>query len=191
VALFVASFILYANHQMKTRASEPLLETRARTRPLLAAPELPDVGVATLEAENYGTVSYDWSLIDLSGNPVPFERFRDRVLLIDFWAMWCAPCVAELPGLSELRRQVGGGRVEIVLISDEDPATVRQYAEEHDVSLPLYAVADGVPSAIHPRVRPEAFIVDCSGRVVFRLRGGVDWSGAAVAGFLRGLATRC
>lgn len=155
----------------------------SRLRPVLRPPELP----ATGEAPDYGEISYDWRLETLAGDPVPATRFRDRVLLVDFWATWCAPCVAELPGLERLYEQVRGEeRIALLLVTDEEAEVVEEFVEREGFEeLPVYRVREGVPSAIHPPGRPAAFVVDCTGRVVYRHVGGADWGAPAVRDFLR------
>ena len=47
---------------------------------------------------------YDWSLVDLDDQPVPFSRFKGKTLFLNFWATWCGPCVGEMPSIDELAR---------------------------------------------------------------------------------------
>jgi peroxiredoxin len=61
---------------------------------------------------------------DLAGKPFDLRRQRGKVVLIDFWASWCAPCMEEIPHLSQLQKQDGGRGLQIVGIAMDDSAAV-------------------------------------------------------------------
>ena len=68
---------------------------------------------------------YDFNLPDLDGRIVSLRQLKGRIVVLSFWATWCAPCQAELPFLDRLASE---GR-EVVAITDEDNATVREFLE--------------------------------------------------------------
>jgi len=94
------------------------------------------------------------------------------VVLLDFWATWCAPCVAEMPNLRRAWERFGGsGDLVIVGLSlDQDPEKVREFAEQHRIAWPL--IVRGA-AAENPLARlynvtsiPATFLIDREGKIV-------------------------
>jgi len=82
---------------------------------------------------------------DLGGKVRHLEEWRDRVLVCNFWATWCAPCREEIPLLIETRARYASSGVEIVGIAIDNADKVRQFAEFMRISYPvLVAEADGL-----------------------------------------------
>lgn len=174
------------DQKLDRTAAEHSAKQAERTEPLLDPPELPE-GWKSLELEAMGDIGYDWSLEGLDGEAVPATRFEDRVVLFDFWATWCSPCVAELPRIAELAAAIPEGRrISIALVTDEDREPVQEFARQFVglTDLPVYLARSGIPGAIWSSVRPAAFVVDCRGRVVFRHVGPADWGSEEVVRFL-------
>lgn len=79
----------------------------------------------------------DFSLPDRSGDTRSIGDFSDRVVLLNFWATWCPPCLEEIPALDQLHRELGDQGLSVVGIALEDAEPVRAFADEHDVGYPL------------------------------------------------------
>jgi peroxiredoxin len=71
----------------------------------------------------------DFSLADATGSPVAAADFDGHVLLLNFWATWCAPCVEEMPMLSSLQRDYAGRGLRVVGVTVDDPDRARAFAE--------------------------------------------------------------
>lgn len=78
-----------------------------------------------------------FSLADAAGNPVTAADFAGQVLLLNFWATWCAPCVEEMPMLSRLQRKYAGRDLRVVGISVDDPGRAREFAEGLGLEYPV------------------------------------------------------
>jgi peroxiredoxin len=124
------------------------------------------------------TAAPDISLIDLNGNSFNTSSYRGKVLVVNFWAAWCAPCTAEIPqfvGLQEKYRQQG---LQVLGISMDDADDVlRKFYHEHKINYPVVAgdlkSADaygGVPGL------PTTYIYARDGRLKSRLVGATDFS---------------
>jgi len=81
---------------------------------------------------------YGRSLNDLSGKPQPLGQWKGKPLLVNFWASWCAPCVQEMPELSELAAKDGGKHVNVIGIGIDSPANLNEFVKKTKVSYPLY-----------------------------------------------------
>jgi thiol-disulfide isomerase/thioredoxin len=81
---------------------------------------------------------YAQSLNDLAGKPQPLARWKGKPLLVNFWASWCAPCVSEMPELSELAAGDGGKHFNVIGIGIDSPTNLAEFARKIKISYPLY-----------------------------------------------------
>ena len=81
---------------------------------------------------------YATSLNDLAGKPQPLAQWKGKPLLVNFWASWCAPCVSEMPELSELAAGDGGKRFNVIGIGIDSPTNLAEFARKIKISYPLY-----------------------------------------------------
>lgn len=132
--------------------------------------------------------NYSMELSDLSGTPLDSSQFFGRVLVLNFWATWCAPCVAELPSLQRLREQTSDLDVRFALVTRESPDVVETFVDERGVGLPIYLLAGDPPECFQSRAIPATFILDKSGVIAMRHFGAAKWDDAGVVAFVRGLA---
>jgi peroxiredoxin len=113
-------------------------------------------------------MSPDFRLNDASGQAVTLSEYRGKVVLLNFWATWCAPCKAEIPWFIELQRTHGDGRFAVLGVSlDEDGWTsVKPYIEERKVNYPVMIGNDAVAEAFDSvHSLPTTLIIDKSGRI--------------------------
>lgn len=112
--------------------------------------------------------------------PVGFGDFRGRVLLVNLWAEWCAPCIEELPTLAALEAAKGGEDFRVLPVSlDRAPVEEAQAVMRKFGVTGLVTVADR-KMALMDRLGimglPATFLVDREGREIGRLVGPADWS---------------
>jgi len=81
---------------------------------------------------------YATSLNDLAGKPQPLAQWKGKPLLVNFWASWCAPCVSEMPELSELAAKDGGKHFNVIGIGIDSPTNLAEFARKIKISYPLY-----------------------------------------------------
>lgn len=98
------------------------------------------------EGEDQGTgacmanakpANMDFVLPDLDGNDVPLSSFKGKVVLLNFWATWCGPCKAEIPGFVELQAQYRDDLVIVGFSVDDTAAQARAFAEEYKINYPV------------------------------------------------------
>lgn len=132
-----------------------------------------------LEALDAPPAQPDLVFLDGDGEELTLEAFRGQVILVNVWAVWCTPCVHELPSLDRLEADLGSERFKVVAVTlDRDLADSRRFFAEHDIeALDLYqdrstAIAHliGADGKV-----PITVLYDPEGRELARLAGGAEW----------------
>ena len=134
--------------------------------------------------------NYDWSPVDLNDQPVPFAKFKDKTLFLNFWATWCGPCVGEMPSIDKLARnpRLQGKNIEFVCVStDESTEAVRRYVAGKNWSMTILRTGQ-VPSVFLSEGLPTTIVVAPDGRIAAFEVGSADWSEPHVVEFLEKLA---
>lgn len=157
-----------------------------------------DLGIGAAEAHApfahrlpvLGHADYGWTVRPLDGEPVALEAFRGRVLFINLWASWCAPCVRELATIERLHRRLADTEVEFLLVAAEGETPVRRFLRRHRYDLPFYLEEEPIPPAFGMRGLPTSWVVDQGGRIVLLRHGEAVWDGDRVEALLRSLVER-
>ncbi len=120
---------------------------------------------------------------------VDLNKFRGHVVILNFWASWCAPCLEELPSLEELQRDLP--QVQIVAVStDDDAAAYERFLKEHSVSLLTVRDAEQRSNAMYGTFRyPETYVIDQRGIIRRKFIGPQEWTSPEIVNYLRRLAS--
>lgn len=115
-------------------------------------------------------------------------RADARLVLVDFWATWCAPCIAAIPKLNGIEQRFGAEGLQVIGVSDEPEAVVTPFIQRHGID---YAIVAGgkkpLRKSLKIRALPYAVMVDVERRIVWR--GQPDALGDALIGKLLASAT--
>ena len=100
---------------------------------------------------------------------VAVEDYRGKVILIDFWASWCPPCLKSLPKYNDLRREIGTENFEIVAVNvDENTEDAKKFLAKHPVSYPIAKDPKGIlPGVFGVKAMPTSYLVDKNGVVKY------------------------
>lgn len=77
------------------------------------------------------------TLKDSSGRQRKMSEWQGKVLLVNFWATWCPPCVSEMPELVALQNDLGSKNLQVIGIGIDSPSNIREFAEKHQITYPL------------------------------------------------------
>jgi len=134
--------------------------------------------------------SWDYSveLEDLTGERIAGVDFKGQVLILNFWATWCAPCVAEMPSLVRLHEAAADLGVNMACVTKESQDVVSKFVKRRGISAPIYLLAGDPPAQFQTRGIPATFILDKNGMIALRHVGAASWNDESVVNFVRGLA---
>jgi thiol-disulfide isomerase/thioredoxin len=121
------------------------------------------------------------------------SSFRGKTILLNVWATWCAPCVAEIPSLDQLQKEHGNDRFEVVAVSQDMQAVdaesflitknIEHLGFYHDNTL-------GLASDVKVAGLPISIFYDKNGVELVRIPGEVNWQSAEVGSLLREILSR-
>lgn len=133
------------------------------------------------------------SIADADGKLQPLGQWKGRILVANFWATWCAPCVAEMPDLQKIQDEYAGRGVQVIGIGTEDTERVRKFRDH--LGLHLMLLAGGFDAMTIARnlgdnqgVLPYTAVFSASGAVLHTQVGALEpgelraWLDAAAAG---------
>ena len=124
-----------------------------------------------------------------NGMTVSRANFGGKVLVLNFWATWCPPCVEELPSLNEMQKQLSGSGVVVLAVSvDKNEQTYRQFLQRAGVSFQTFRDPEANVSADYGTFKyPETYVIDRNGKVVQKIIGPTDWTDPKMISYIRSL----
>ena len=118
-----------------------------------------------------------FSGVDLkTDQQINLADYRGKVVLVDFWASWCPPCLLSLPAYEQMRNEIGTEGFEIIAINvDEDTEDGLDFLKDHPVSYPVLADPKGkigIPYGV--RTLPRSYLLDRQGRIIVKYKSFKD-----------------
>ena len=123
----------------------------------------------------------DYAFNDSAGKAVRIADFKGKVVVMNIWATWCAPCVAEMPTLAKLKAAYAGKDVEVVAVSidsETSAAKARLFIARHEPLAFYHDREMKLPFKINAAGAPTTVIYGRDGLEKARVAGEADWSGA-------------
>ena len=161
-----------------------LMETQAKPGAVAPMEDAKDIGtqVRELVALKTEKVAPGFELIDLSGERSQFVDYKGSVLLINFWATWCPPCVEELPSLNSLAHRYSDKNFSVVSIDfRESREVIQKFTKQISVDFPILLDGDGRASWEWKVFSfPSSFLVDRHGNIRYSANRAIDWNSPGV-----------
>ncbi|TMM53373.1 TlpA family protein disulfide reductase [Maribacter algarum] len=131
----------------------------------------------TIDKEDQLILScYNWKLSNARGEVFNFKDVEGKVVLVNYWATWCPPCVGEMPSLQELYNEYGD-KVEFVFVAHDEGEKVKDFMSKKEYNFPVYFEKSSSPIVLSTKSIPTTFIIDKKGKIVVRKTGAADWNG--------------
>ncbi len=182
VALAIA-VVLVASALTQTGVDTSEPESTANVESLITG----QVANFTLNEEAKPTAAASFE--DADGRSVSLADFRGKVVLVNFWATWCGPCIREMPALARLETELGGDGFEVVAIAIDRqgmPAVERFYKKHKIEGLPAFVdTKNAVPRALQVVGLPTTVLLDRRGRQMGRLVGSAEWDSTEAVALIR------
>lgn len=118
--------------------------------------------------------TFDWVLTDLENKITNLSESRGKVTLINLWATWCPPCVAEMPSLQKLYDHYGE-QLDYYFVSHEDPETVARFMKSKNYTFPVYLPVNTPPAQFHSNSLPTTYVIDKNEKIVMKEVGAHNW----------------
>ncbi|MDX1698764.1 MAG: TlpA disulfide reductase family protein [Thiohalobacterales bacterium] len=117
------------------------------------------------------------SLPDLGGRQHTLSDYRGQVVLVNFWATWCGPCLVEMPGMQRLQSAMQGRPFAILAVNAQEARTrVWRFKEMLQFSFPALLDSDGsINEAWEVDFYPTSFLIDAVGRIRYTAYGMIEW----------------
>ena len=132
-----------------------------------------------------GSTAPDFTVQD-SDRKVTLSEYRGQVVVLNFWATWCPPCVQEMPSLIQMQQRMREKGVVVVAVSiDVDEAAYHRFLKTYQVNLLTVRDPDQKsPSLYGTHGWPETHIIDRTGMIRRKFIGPVEWNSPEIADFL-------
>jgi len=132
-----------------------------------------------------GSPATDFTLQDDSGS-ITLHRFRGKVVVLNFWASWCPPCIDETPSLVSMQQRLKGkGIVVVAVSSDEDEQAYRRFIKEYGINFETVRDPSERIQHLYGTVKiPETYIIDRNGILRRKFVSAVNWNSPEVLSYL-------
>lgn len=129
------------------------------------------------EASIAGKTAEDFSL-DLAGKPTRLSDLRGKVVVLNFWASWCPPCVEETPALNHLEKYIASRNAMVLGVSiDDDPSAYKKFLQDQNVTFKTFSnpAMKKIENDYGTTMIPETYIIDRHGKIARKVIGPQQW----------------
>lgn len=140
-----------------------------------------------------GTLAPNFTLKNLQGKTVDLSSFRGQVVLVNFWATWCPPCLQEMPSMEKLQTLMAGEKFVMLAINVEEDGedNVRHFLKGNPHSFPILLDSEAEVQELYGVYRfPETFVVGKDGIITDHIIGAIDWAAEDTVKYFKKLVGR-
>lgn len=169
-------FITGAHTEVLAFMQRGILKTGLMNPDVEQTAPLADAGQNAGAMETKEKADLGMRLIDVNGDALSLEDFEGKAIFLNVWATWCPPCIAEMPGINELYKDVKDQNVEFVMLSvDQDFGKAIDLKDDKDFEFNIYQLGGPMPSMYASRAIPTTYVIDAQGNLVLTHKGMGDF----------------
>ena len=161
--IFISVILFFLEHFTETPISIEDIETKE---------------IFNAKKSSVGYFAPSFKLRNIKGNYESLESYRGEVVVLNFWATWCAPCRIEMPSFEKLYRRYRSEGVTVLAITlDKNSENkIKSFVDEYGLSFPILLDEKGEVERLYPSMTiPFTYIIDRQGRIVARVDGAKNW----------------
>jgi len=120
----------------------------------------------------------NFTLEDVQGNKVSLADYKGKVVILNFWATWCPPCIEEMPSMEKLHQRYKGDDFVLLAVNVEENSRkiVQKFLKKNPYTFPVLLDLDARVQQMYGAYRfPETVIINRNGDIVTKVLGGRDW----------------
>jgi peroxiredoxin len=152
--------------------------SRIITMPPAEQTSLPPLALPQADTRILGQLRPEFSLPDIQGTVHNIKEWDGKVILLNFWATWCSPCLQEIPELVDLQQQYQARGLQVIGIALQNPNELSDFIREHGMNYPVLAgleavivIAESYGNTVGGL--PYTAIIDKSGKIIFVQAGQI------------------
>ncbi|XLS30351.1 TlpA family protein disulfide reductase [Flavobacteriaceae bacterium M23B6Z8] len=132
------------------------------------------------ESDRTQLTDYEWKLKEITTSEVVnLSDSKDNVILINLWATWCPPCIAEMPDLQALYNDYKD-KIHFFFVTNDDAARVFPFMEKNQYDFRVYNELSEIPDELYSRSIPATYLISQNGQIVIEKKGAADWNSKTV-----------
>ena len=135
----------------------------------------------------HAPADFNLTLLDENGATKSLAEFKDKVIFMNMWATWCPPCIAEMPNINKLYKEMGDEVAFVMVSLDEDFETAKAFNKRKGYNLPIYTLQSNRPPMYQSSTVPTTYVIDAKGELVLTHKGMSNYNTSKFKKFLRGL----
>lgn len=124
--------------------------------------------------EQVDIADYSWELTKLEGGKQSLKASEGNVIILNLWATWCPPCVAEMPSMQALYDNYGD-KVDFYFVSAEEKDRLTKFLQKKEYNLPVYRETKSPPELFRVSTIPTTFVISKKGKLIMKTTGAADW----------------
>ena len=130
---------------------------------------------------------FNLMLMDEDGQTILLEDFKGKPIFMNMWATWCPPCIAEMPNINKLYKEIGS-QVNFVMVAlDDDFETAKAFNTRKGFDLPIYTLQSRRPAMYQSTTVPTTYVISADGQLMLTHKGMANYNTSKFKKFLEGL----
>ena len=143
------------------------------------------------ETENVTTpatpADFNLMLMDEDGNTLSLADFKGKAIFMNMWATWCPPCIAEMPNINKLYKEMGHDVAFVMVSLDEDFETAKSFNNRKGFDLPIYTLQSRRPAMYQSTTVPTTYVISADGNLMLTHKGMANYNTSKFRSFLEGI----